>query len=66
MQLPWVGQTEYSELEMTLRAALFALPVLGVILAWDLSKWPRAIVLWFLASLMTYLYGRWVREDEDE
>lgn len=66
MQIPWVGQTEYSEPEMALWAALFVLPVLGAIMAWDPSKWPRAIALWVLASLMTYLYGRWVREDEDE
>lgn len=65
MQVPWVGQTEYSEPEITLRAALYAFPAALTTLAWDLHQWPRAIVLWVFVSLMTYLYGRWVRENEE-
>lgn len=64
MHIPWVGQTEYSEPEMALRALMYVFPVALAILSWDLHQWPRAVVLWLFASFMTYLYGHWVREDE--
>jgi hypothetical protein len=71
MRLPWVGTTEYSEQELALRAILYALPVPLILLAWDLEiGWKlaltRAVALWLAAAFTAYMYGHWVREDEDD
>lgn len=57
---------EYTELEMGLRAPLFALPVLPLMLLWEWPAWYRAVAVWLLASSTVYAYGWWIRENEDD
>ena len=54
----------YSEFALYVRAPIFSAPVLLV--AAPFSAWPQAVALWLFASNTAYLYGRWVRDDDDE
>lgn len=56
---------EYTELELGLRAPLFALPVAPLMLLWAWPAWYRAVAVWLLASATTYAYGWWIRDNID-
>lgn len=68
--LAWIRRVwsseEYTEPEMFARAALIDLPLLLLLLMWDWPQWWRAVISWLAASYITYRYGHWVRDDEDD
>lgn len=63
---PKAAREDYTELAMALRAPLFTLPVPAVLLLWGQVPWPPAVAGWAVAFVMAYLYGRWVRDDEED
>lgn len=56
---------EYTELELVLRAPLFALPVAPLMLLWAWPAWYQAVAVWLLATATTYAYGWWIRDNID-
>jgi hypothetical protein len=58
-----VDADEYSEFAMAVRAPIYVLPVLIIMLAWDWSSWVRALAIWVIASIGTYSYGYWMRDE---